>query len=80
MCYKEEKHKHLSIKLAEKLKDVPDFISDFFDRYKSATTKNCNWGYIRDLLQWLIDIVKDRFSHTCFVIGLELSYMRKRRI
>lgn len=55
MCYKEKKHRHLSITLAEKLKDVPLFISDFFDRYKSATTKNCNWGYIRDLLQWLID-------------------------
>lgn len=55
MCYKEEKHRHLSISLAEKLKDVPDFISDFFDRYKSAATKNCNWGYIRDLLQWLLD-------------------------
>lgn len=55
MCYKQEKHKRLSINLAEKLKDVPDFISDFFMRYKSPTTQNCNWGYIRDLLQWLID-------------------------
>ena len=55
MCYKEEKHRQLSISLAEKLKDVPTFISDFFDRYKSAATKNCNWCYIRDLLQWLID-------------------------
>lgn len=54
MCYKEERHKHLSITLAEKLKNVPDFIADFFDRYKSAATKNCNWGYIRDLLRWLI--------------------------
>ena len=55
MCYKEEKHRHLSITLAEKLKDVPDFIAEFFDRYKSAATKNSNWGYIRDLLQWLVD-------------------------
>ena len=55
MCYKADKHKHLSLKLSEKLSDVPLFISDFFDRYKSAATKNCNWGYIRDLLQWLID-------------------------
>lgn len=55
MCYKEERHKQLSIQLEEKLQNVPAFISDFFDRYKSATTKNCNWGYIRDLLQWLID-------------------------
>lgn len=55
MCYKEERHRLLSITLSEKLKNVPDFIADFFDRYKSAATKNCNWGYIRDLLQWLID-------------------------
>lgn len=55
MCYKIEKQKHLSITLEEKFKNIPDFISDFFYRYKSAATKNCNWGYIRDLLQWLID-------------------------
>ena len=54
MCYKENRHRQLNIKLSEKLEDVPDFISDFFDRYKSAATKNCNWGYIRDLLKWLI--------------------------
>ena len=54
MCYKVYKHQHLSINMAEKLKDVPGFIADFFDRYKSAATKNCNWGYIRDLLNWLI--------------------------
>lgn len=54
MCYKEEKHKKISMQLEEKLKDVPNFISDFFDRYKSAATKRCNWGYIRDLLQWMI--------------------------
>lgn len=65
MCYKAEKHRQLSIKLSEKLEDVPEFIADFFDRYKSATTKNCNWGYIRDLLQWLVDkkyIDKDNIS------------------
>ena len=55
MCYKADKHRHLSLTLSEKLKDVPDFISEFFDRYKSAATKNSNWGYIRDLLQWLIE-------------------------
>ena len=55
MCYKADKHRHLSLTLSEKLKDVPDFISEFFDRYKSAATKNSNWGYIRDLLQWLLE-------------------------
>ena len=55
MCYKEDKHKQLNIKLTEKLENIPDFIVDFFDGYKSAATKNCNWGYIRDLLEWLIE-------------------------
>lgn len=55
MCYKEEKHKKISVQLEKKLENVPEFISDFFDRYKSAATKNCNWGYIRNLLQWLIE-------------------------
>lgn len=55
MCYKEEKHKKISLQLEGKFKDVPGFITSFFVRYKSATTKNCNWGYIRDLLQWLIN-------------------------
>lgn len=55
MCYKENRHRQLNIKLSEKLEDVPDFISDFFDGYKSAATKNCNWGYVRDLLEWLIE-------------------------
>lgn len=55
MCYKEERHRKISMQLEKKLKNVPNFIADFFDRYKSAATKNCNWGYIRDLLQWLIN-------------------------
>lgn len=55
MCYKEEKHRQITVQLEEKLKNVPDFISEFFDRYKSAATKKCIWGYIRNLLQWLID-------------------------
>lgn len=65
MCYKEERHRKLSINLNERLINVPDFISDFFDRYKSAATKNCNWGYIRGLLEWLLKknyIAKDGIS------------------
>lgn len=65
MCYKIEQYRKINIALSEKLKDVPDFISDFFDRYKSAKTKNCYWGYIRDMLQWLIKngyIKKDSIS------------------
>lgn len=55
MCYKEEKHKKINVQLEEKMEGIPNFISDFFDRYKSAATKKCNWSYIRDLLQWLVD-------------------------
>lgn len=55
MCYKVEKHRKMAISLSEKLKDVPNFIADFFEQYKSAATKNCNWGYIRDMLQWMVD-------------------------
>lgn len=55
MCYKKENHKKITLQLEEKLKDAPGFIAAFFVRYKSAVTKNCNWGYIRDLLQWLVD-------------------------
>ena len=33
MCYKEEKHKKINMQLEEKMKGVPNFISDFFDRY-----------------------------------------------
>ena len=65
MCYKEERHRHLNIALSKKLTNVPNFIADFFDRYKSASTKNCNWGYIRDLLEWLIEnkyISKEKIS------------------
>ena len=55
MCYKEERHRKTTIQLEEKFKEVPGFITSFFVRYKSATTKNCNWGYIRGLLQWLLN-------------------------
>ena len=55
MCYKIEKQRKIEQKLAKELKDIPDFISDFFDRYKSAATKRVNWIYIRDMLNWMIN-------------------------
>lgn len=54
MCYKVEKQRKIEQKLVEELRNVPDFISDFFDRYKSAATKNINWIYIRDMLNWMV--------------------------
>ena len=55
MCYKIEKQRKIEQKLAKELKDIPDFISDFFDRYKSAATKRVNWIYIRDMLNWMVN-------------------------
>lgn len=54
MCYKQEKYRQLEINLVKKMKDVPEFIKNFFNRYKSRTSRNCYWGYIKDLLMWLI--------------------------
>lgn len=54
MCYKLEKQRKIEQKLAEELKNVPDFIADFFDRYKSSATKKINWIYIRDMLNWML--------------------------
>lgn len=65
MCYKVEKQRKIEQKLAEELKNVPDFIADFFDRYKSSATKKINWIYIRDMLNWMLSngcIKKDSIS------------------
>ncbi len=65
MCYKVEKQRKIEQKLAEELKNVPGFIEDFFDRYKSSATKKINWIYIRDMLNWMLSngcIKKDSIS------------------
>lgn len=65
MCYKVEKQKKIEQKLTDELKNVPDFIADFFDRYKSSATKKINWIYIRDMLNWMLSngcIKKDSIS------------------
>lgn len=65
MCYKVEKQRKIEQKLSEELKNVPDFIADFFDRYKSSATKKINWIYIRDMLNWMLSngcIKKDSIS------------------
>lgn len=66
MCYKVEKQRKIEQKLAEELKNVPGFIADFFDRYKSSATKKINWIYIRDMLNWMLSngcIKKDSISN-----------------
>lgn len=55
MCYKEEKYDRMAANLFRKMADMPPFIRDFFRKYKSVATMNCNYGYIRDLLLWLCE-------------------------
>lgn len=55
MCYKQELYKGIMENLKAKIDDMPLFIQDYFlENKKSAKTNNCYWGYIRDLLCWLI--------------------------
>ena len=65
MCNKIKKHDKINMKLNDIFQDVPDFICDYFDTYKSATTKKINWFYIKNLLLWLMEkkyINKESFS------------------
>lgn len=55
MCYKDEKHKRLAKNLSEKMVDIPRFITNYFNRYKSEASKLVYWGYIENLLQWLCE-------------------------
>ena len=80
MCYKQENHRKISIKLEEKMQNIPNFISDFFDRYKSAATKNCNWGYIRDLLQWLMSKGYIKGEDICDITIEELNQITSNHI
>lgn len=80
MCYKEERHKKISLQLEEKLQNVPEFISDFFYRYKSAATKNCNWGYIRDLLQWLIDKRYIEANDICEITNESINQIKSNHV
>ncbi len=80
MCYKQENHRKISMNLEEKMQSVPAFISDFFIRYKSAATKNCNWGYIRDLLQWLIDKEYIRKENICDIKVEDMNLITSNQI
>jgi len=54
MCYKTDKHKQLRLKLEELTKDYPLFIKGFFSEQKSARSSYNYFGYINDMLTWLI--------------------------
>lgn len=53
MSYKIDKHKAMAIRLAEKMEDVPKFITDYYSRFKSETSKSTYWPHLESLLQWL---------------------------
>lgn len=53
MCYKTDKHRAMAVKLSEKMENVPKFITDYYSRFKSETSKSTYWPYLENLLQWL---------------------------
>ena len=55
MCYKTDKHRAMAIKLSEKMENVPKFITDYYSRFKSETSKSIYWPHLETLLQWLYD-------------------------
>lgn len=55
MCYKDESQNKAALKLEEKIKDMPEFIQNYFVFLPSNKTKLSNWSYIRQLLEWLIN-------------------------
>lgn len=55
MCHREEVQKTVRENLDRKLEEFPPFIKRFFSLQKSTKTSNCFFGYIKDMLQWMID-------------------------
>ena len=55
MCYKTDKHREMAVKLSEKMENVPKFITDYYSRFKSETSKSIYWPHLNNLLQWLYD-------------------------
>jgi site-specific recombinase XerD len=54
MCYKDEEQIKAGNKLDDKIKDVPEFIRDYFVFLNSNKSKLLYWGTIRMFLEWLI--------------------------
>lgn len=55
MCHRDEVQKTVRENLDKKLEEFPPFIRRFFSLQKSAKTSNCFFGYIKDMLQWMLD-------------------------
>ncbi|MFQ7208541.1 MAG: tyrosine-type recombinase/integrase [Coprococcus sp.] len=55
MCYRDEVQNTVRENLDKKLEGFQPFIRRFFSLQKSAKTSNCFFGYIKDMLQWMLD-------------------------
>lgn len=54
MCHRDEVQKTVRENLDRKLERFQPFIREFFTQ-ESAKTSNCYYGYIKNMLQWMID-------------------------
>jgi site-specific recombinase XerD len=54
MCYKDEEQVKANMKLEEKVKNMPEFIKDYFV-FLSPKSKLLYWGAIRLFFEWLIN-------------------------
>ena len=54
MCYKQQMQNRIFHNIDKKLESYPDFIKEFFNLKKSAKTANCQFGFVSDLLNWLL--------------------------
>jgi site-specific recombinase XerC len=64
MCYKTEQQRKAADILENKIKDIPEFIQNYFVFLKSNNTKLNNWSAIKNLLEWLIsqNIIKSKIE------------------
>ena len=64
MSYKSEKNVKIEKKLESKYKMLPSFIIDYFDTLNSPVTRNCNFGQIKSLFDFLIeqDIIRSNMN------------------
>jgi site-specific recombinase XerD len=55
MCYRDEQQLNAGDKLDQKIKNMPQFIQDYFEFLSSNNSKLSYWSTIRLFLEWLID-------------------------
>lgn len=65
MCYKDNKQRMENEKLDSKIKDMPQFIKDYFVFLSSSGSKLNYWSNLRKLFEWLISegIIKNTLEN-----------------